>query len=163
MRDPVTKTIGDREYEIRPMPVKTSLKVLARLLKMFGEPLGALIDGVSGGDKTASIFDMKAGMLQKQLPADMFSKVAGKLVESLDEVTVIDMVDLLLANVFVKRPSDDGTNKIRFEEDFSGRIGHLIGVLAAAVEVNYADFFDGSSGLGGALARAKAAAPSMSA
>jgi hypothetical protein len=104
--------------------------------------------GVLGNEKKEG-----GSILDQKFDPDLLPKAARIFCERLDEDQVLEMIDWLLAPVLVKTPKDQGTRKLQFEIDMQGRIGHLMAVVIAALEVNYSDFFYENSALAGLLKR----------
>lgn len=120
-----TVTIGDFEYEIRPLPAGAALKVLQRLGRMLAP---ALKDG--GG--TAAIGTFFEGLQDGDLEY-LVSSVLGDYVVRIDSGKRIPLkketVDLL----------------------FMGKLGDLMRLVMEALKVNFADFFTAAAGaMGGA-------------
>ncbi len=132
------------------MSPKDAIRVMSRASKLFGGPLAKAIDGLLKGGK-GGIKSLLAADVAN-LPPDLVGTVVSGLLERLDENEVLETVDKLLGPVLVQRDGDKGTRALRFEVDFHGEVLHLFKVLAAAIEVNYGDFFAASSGLAGAAA-----------
>lgn len=149
-KQPTRKIIDTITFEFYPLNPRIGLRVLTRIIKIVGEPLGLIGDGVAGGGKGA---EDKSGLLssimEKQFAPDVFAKAARALVDRLDENEVIDTVEILLQNVHGQFPGDRGTRKLNWELDFEGDIGLLLQVFIASIEVNFGDFF--SEKLGGVV------------
>lgn len=157
MRESQKKQIDDSEYEFFALPPADALKVLTRLSKLVLEPMGMLGDALSGGngaDKKKD--DSIVGLLDRKLPPDTFAKAIRAFVGRLDEDEVLATVKIVLAKCYVQGPDDKGTRPIKLDSDFSGRVGHLLKVVAGALEYNFSDFFPASGGgLGGLLDKMK--------
>ncbi|MEW5803911.1 MAG: phage tail assembly chaperone [bacterium] len=130
MREPVRKDIDGEQYTFYQLAPKKSLKLLTRILKIIGGPIGTAIgkDGMSM--KAESLFDLDIDL----------GAVVGHLCRNLDENEVEAIVDSLMSQVFV-----DGKGEVSkvFDEHFGGRLPHLFKVVFAALEVEYGSFFDG--------------------
>jgi hypothetical protein len=144
------RTIDDRVYDFYQVSPKIALKVLTRVTKLLGEPLGVL-----GGQLAGSKKDGIAALLDQDT-SELLPKAMNMFIARLDENEVQQMIDWLLQPVHVQTPDDKGTRQIMFERDFQGKIGHLMKVVLAALEVNFADFFSENTGLG-AIFRKQAA------
>lgn len=149
-RQVVRKVIDDREYDFYPMPPKLAVKVLTRLTKIIGRPLAELSGLVKGENDLDKILDNPMGMA-------IAARAASALVNNLEEDQVLVTIEQLLGPVHVKTPETQGTIPIQFDVHFEGRIGHLLKVVTAALEVNYSDFFAGNAVLAGIMARARRA------
>jgi hypothetical protein len=144
-----SRTIDGRLYEFYQVSPKIALKVLTRVTKLLGEPLGIL-----GGQLAGSKKDGIAALLEQDT-SELLPKAVSLFVTRLDETEVQQVIDWLLEPVHVQTEDDKGTRRIMFERDFQGRIGHLMKVVLAALEVNFQDFFSENSGLGAIFQRAK--------
>lgn len=164
-RETVKREIDGSLYEFHTMPAKAALKVLTRLTKVVGEPLGLLGDALLGGGKAGAVGaegdGLVKGALETDIPQGALGKVLAAVTDRLDENQVLETVELVLVSVYVQGPSDAGTRTIRFEQDFGGRMLTMLKVFAAALEVNFSDFFAAGGGAGAIMARARAAAGSL--
>ena len=137
MRELASKTIDGKKYEFEQFGAKHSLRIMARLTKIMGEPLAMAIGALSNKEKGASA----KSILDRQIDGDILGKAVKALVERLDEDTVIDLMEELTA----KSTLCDG-KKIDFNAHYTGDIGHLFKVAYAALEVQYGNFFGGLIG-----------------
>ena len=133
MRETVKKTIDNQEYEFGQFPATGSLKILTRLAKIVGDPLGMFA--------TAFGSDPKKNFLDQNISGDVINKAVKILVSNLDENEVIDIVKALMSQVLC-----EGKPIVNFDVHFQGRLGHLFKVIKACIEVQYSDFFEGSLG-----------------
>ncbi len=155
MKAPIRKTIDGVAFDFFFLSPKVAIKVLARIAKLIGEPLGNVADVVLKGGAGGKV--SVAGLLNADLgglPPDLLSRAVKSLVERLDEGEVIETVDAILEKVHMQGDGDKGTRPLRIETDFGGKIMLMFKVVGAALEVNYGDFFGAGSGLSGALAAA---------
>ena len=138
MRELVTERIDDNEYEFLQIPVKQSLRILTRLLKLVGEPMGQAA-GAFGNGTGGNILD-------REINFDLLGKAMGALTEKLDEDLVVNTISELLEHVNVK---NDGGCFVRMDMElfFGRRIGHLLKVVRKTLEVNYADFLGDITGV----------------
>lgn len=149
-KQPTRKMIEDLTFEFFPLNPRIGLRVLTRIMKLIGEPLGLIGDGVAGGTKGAEDnTGLLNSIMEKQFAPDVFARAARALVDRLDENEVIDTIEIVLQNVHGQFPGDRGTRKLNIDIDFAGEIGLLIQVFIAALEVNFGDFF--SEKLGGVI------------
>jgi hypothetical protein len=139
MRETLKKDIDGEKFEFLMMPPKVALRILTRLIKIAGEPLGIALAFVTTGEG-----------LDKEVDPSVVGKSARALIERLDEDevmnTVIQLCDYALMN----------GKKITFDVDFTGRMGLMFKVIAGVLEANYADFFGDVGGLAGIVQAAKA-------
>jgi hypothetical protein len=121
MLEPVTREISGTTYEIRQLPAASGWPVFLRLNQLLA---GGLEEFFSRPDAEADV-----GALTRAL---------GRVLRDVQPADLEAVVLPLLAKV-----SADGRLLTRevFSAHFAGRFGHLFAVLAAAVEVNYLDFF----------------------
>lgn len=171
MRESKTREIDGRLYEAVPLLPMVGLKVLTRISKLIGEPLGiagSILLGADGdvAEAPGPEDDVEAGVsaLDRDLDDDVLGKVIGKVIVAftnrLDEVEVVDTVKTLLSTVQVQGESDNGTRRIVIDVDFGGaKLLSLLKVVSFAIEVNFSDFL-GASGASGLIARAQSAAVS---
>lgn len=146
-KQPVRRMIEDCHFEFFPLNPRVGLKVLTRIIKLIGEPLGLIGDGVANGSRGAE--DKAAGddpgiltsIMEKNFAPDVFAKAARALVNRLDEDEVINTIEIILDTVHGQFPGDKGTRKLHLDKDFAGEIGLLLEVFVAAIEVNFGDFF----------------------
>jgi hypothetical protein len=125
-----TREIDGHNYEFYQLGAVKSLKILTRILKIIGEPIGLIT-----GEATVKDF------LKTELNSDILGKALKALTDKLDEELVVNTIKELLEPVLC-----DG-KRIQFDLHFQGRIGHLLKVVKAALEVNYKDFFGVSQSL----------------
>lgn len=131
MRELVKKTIDGNEYEFEQMAPKLALKTLVKLSKIVGKPI-AMVMGSDGITK-----DKSKGILSKNLSPELFSAAVGSMIEKLDEADTIELCVLLTADTVLC----DG-KKIDFNSHYASRLGLMFKVLAAALEVQFGNFFD---------------------
>ena len=139
-REPIKKSIDGRQYTFYQLPPRKSLRLLIRIFKIIGSPLGNAFDNIDPKEKD-SILDKNFNLGQ----------VVSGLCDRMDVVEVESIIDELLSQVI-----QDGTGEVsnHFDEIFSGQIAHLFKVVYASMEAEYSDFFDGKSVLQGFLKRA---------
>lgn len=131
-RETIIKTIDEHKYEFYQFGAIQAVKVLTRLLKIIGEPIGMAITGV--GKKSKSILD-------QEIDKDALGKAIRALTERLDDNEVLSLINALMEQVLC-----DG-KRIIFDTHFKGRIGHMFKVVKEAIEAQYSDFFEGGLGL----------------
>lgn len=138
--DVKSKTIDGEVYEFYQLSPRKAVKILTRLLRIIGKPVGKAVGNVEG-----SVMDL-------ELSGAVMGEIVASLTDKLDEDVVLDTIEQLLEPVMC----DGKQVGKQFETHFAGRIGHLMKVVWAALEVNYSDFFDGGFGLGSLAKRATA-------
>lgn len=111
--------VEGRTYQVTQFSATKSIKMMTRLTKILGEPMGFMF-----ADEKANADEM--------LPLAIRA-----LVSKLDEDLVIDTVKQLLEGV------RDSNGEINFEVHFAAKMGLLFKVLGKVLEVQYGDFFGG--------------------
>lgn len=149
-----TREIDGLKVEVFLLPPKQALKVLTRLSKIVGEPLGLAAGALLGGQKGAETEAVP--LSAREVQVDVLGKAVAALTDRLDEQVVLDTVETLLGSVHVKTADDNGTRPVRMEHDFKGKTLTMLKVVAFALEVNFSDFFGASGVSGGLLAKARA-------
>ena len=128
MRNPVEVMIDGEEYTFCQLPPKRSLKLMTRIIKIVGAPLGAALNGTKSGQ-----VDLKAVM-----EADIdLSLIVTALCDRLDENEVEAIIDELLSQVI---HVGSGEVSKKFDAHFAGRLPHLFKVVGQALKVEYGDF-----------------------
>ncbi len=128
MRNPVEVMIDGEEYTFCQLPPKRSLKLMTRIVKIVGAPLGAALNGTKSGQ-----VDLKAVM-----EADIdLSLIVTALCDRLDENEVEAIIDELLSQVI---HVGSGEVSKKFDAHFAGRLPHLFKVVGQALKVEYGDF-----------------------
>ncbi len=132
MREPVRKIIDGEQYTFCQLPPKKSLKLLTRILKIIGPALGGVVKDAG---------NISEGNIESILDLDIDpGMIVSQLCSRLDENDVEYIIDMLLSQVL---HSGKGEVSRVFDEHFGGRLPHLFRVIAAALEVEYGDFFGG--------------------
>jgi hypothetical protein len=142
MRNPVEVNIDGEQYTFCQLPPKRSLKLMTRIIRIIGGPLGAALNGVNTGRVDMAML----------MNADIdFSMIVTALCDRLDENEVEAIVDELLSQVL-----HAGTGEVskKFDVHFAGRLPHLFKMLAQALKVEYGDFLAGMPDLGAWLPKA---------
>lgn len=160
MRELVAKEIDGKVYEFEQFRTSVSLRVLAKLTKVLGEPLAMAMSSffkTAKPSNEAQKLDPETGVpipskkiLDQEIDSNALTKAIGLLIERLDEVDVVDLVEQLAAKGVLcdHKP-------IVFDLHYRGDIGHLFKVVAAALEVQYGNFI---GAITGPLSQAKAMA-----
>ena len=141
MKAAKTVTLGDRSFEVRPLPATRALKLFYRLGRVLGPSLAAM-SGTAGAAATGI-----SGM-----PAEAFGRAISILCEKLDDTEVDTISNAFLTSCAVTengRRSELDTAMINTM--FAGNLLDMHKLLAAALEVNYGDFL-GALGLKEGLA-----------
>ena len=109
--------VGDHIYTVTQYSATKGLKTLTRLIRLIGEPLGAL----TGVDPSQ--------------PEKAITEAIKALVMRLDEAEVESLIKSMLEGVRV-----DG-QPLMFDIHFAGRLGHLMAVVKEIVMYQFGDFF----------------------
>lgn len=139
-REAVEKTIDEEVYTFHQMKPRKSLKVLIKLFKLIGASIGKAAEGMQNKD-VESILDIDIDI----------GAIMGLLADRLDETETEQIIDLMLEQVAHK---GKGEVSNAFDDLFTGRMSHLLKVVGAAMEVEYADFFGEGSVVQGFLKQA---------
>ena len=113
--------IDGETYKIHLLPPTRALQFSVKLTKLIGEPLA----------------NMAAA--QDKDPAELLPLAVRALVSRLDEGEVVTLVKAM-AETCTKN-----NQKINFEADFQGRLGHLVKLVGKVMEVQFGGFFSGLS------------------
>lgn len=141
MREVVKKIIDGEEYTFCQLPVKTSLKLLTRIVKLIGGSIGKGI-GDSGSIDDLGDLDINVGMIISQL------------CEKIDDDLVTYIIDTALSQTM---HSGDGEISKCFDMHFKKTgLPHLFKVAEAALEAEYGDFFGGKFDLAGLVEKGRA-------
>lgn len=136
--------IGERTVAVTQLPARRALKTLHRILRVV-LPAGAKALGDGSLGELSDAANMKLGGL---------GNAAETLFDRLSESELDDLIGVLLSTATL-----DGKPLIpQIDLAFQGRLFELLQVVKFALEVNYADFFDGFRGLLAASAAARSSA-----
>lgn len=129
MREPMRKIIDGQGYVFHQMPAKESLRLLVRITKIIGAPVGAAANSMG---KSEAALDQDINL----------ESIMSSLCDRLDEHEVERIIDALLSQA---RHEGEGelSNQQTFEKLFGGNLPHLLKVVMAAVEAEYGNFFVG--------------------
>lgn len=146
-RESVVKTIDGEEYTFHQLDPMTSTMILTKILKIAGTSVGMAVDQVakSGVD---NLMDAEVDAVIGKMD---ISSIVASLCDRLNEVEVREIIIAMTSQVICKGKGE--ISKV-FNEHFKGRILHLIKVVMAAMEVEYADFFAEGFGLQNLLRKA---------
>lgn len=138
MRKEVKKNIDGLEYTFYQFPATDGTKVLIRLSKLLGEPLGML-----GGDV------LKGGI--KGAVGTDAGHAIGKAVKALtDNIDVEETYNLIM--MFFKHVQHNGNSLSDiYDVHFQGKYSLVFKILKAALEVQYGNFFGELAAMSGAM------------
>lgn len=131
----IEKTIDGEVYQIGQATTSKQLVLLTRLNRLILEPLGSL---AGSAEKFTDLENM---------PLDIKAATAA-LAKNMDEKIILATVKELLEVVI------HNGQVVAFDLHFQGRLGHMFKVVYAVLEAQYADFFEGLSGLRGSVVQA---------
>lgn len=136
------KVIGNIEYEVRQLTVPVGRRLLMKLFKTLGPAVGAALTGLpEDGGKDVGIGDMKTKALGDAI---------GVLAETLTEEDFDHVCHVFTDTTQFSRESGKWL-PLKIEQDlhWAGRYMDMMTWLAFCLEVNYADFLGGQTGLAG--------------
>jgi hypothetical protein len=121
MRESKDVFIDGHSYHLQHFPATKGYKILTRLLKIVGSPLGI----AANGGTAKSLGDIEIG------------SIVAQLFEKLDSTEGQELFYDLLDSIYINnRPL-----KAEVETHFAGRIGSLIELLTEQVKFQYQDVF----------------------
>ena len=139
-REQTSKMIDGRFYEFSQMGTKKSLKVLATLTRLLGEPLAIALG--SATEKKAS------KLLDSNMSPELLGKAVHALIDRMDDDQILALIEELASrNVMCDH------KPIIFDLHYSGDIVHLFKVVMAAIEAQFGNF---SGALSASLSKASA-------
>ncbi len=136
MREPQTTTIGAWRYSVKPLPAGQGLALMARLSKMLGPGVAALV----ANDGSGAIGRALSGLLERVNPEEVV-EIARQLAATTEVSQAGAKAPASLAEVF--------------DVHFAGDYGPMMEWLKFALEVNFGPFV---AALRGRLGRGAAAA-----
>lgn len=122
----VVHIIDGKSYEFYMMPPSRALRILVQIVKRSLGPVGGALDG--SGASLAEILKARINL----------NGFLSRLAENLDEDWAQQTIMALLEHVL-----HQGGSKIVFEVEFQGKLFHMLKIVGKALEVNYADFWEG--------------------
>lgn len=123
-----TRVIDGTTYEVGMLNPDVALDLMGDVLRLLGPAVGPML-GAGKDDSDARIAEV-AGTALVALGSAADKALVRNIVATLMRVTVAQGVGKL---------EDNGLRQLHFH----GRVFTMLKVVAFAVEVNYADFFDG--------------------
>jgi len=148
VREQITKRVDDIPYEFSQFGAERALKLLVRLSKIVGKPLALAVSSAEG----------EGSLLKKQVNPNTLALAVEALMERLDESEAVEIIKGLTSGDSCMCQG----RRIEFNTHYEGRLPHMFKVLAAALEVQYGNFFDALGGLPGFASRATTPAPTQS-
>ena len=134
------KMIGGRLYRVAQLPAFQALDLLEQLTVLAGPALGALVKNGMKGQ-----VDFESGAVR------LFSSLGGGKLRALAS-------GLLASTTVELSPGKSPRMLDVFDVEYAGRLSEVFQVLAFALEVQFADFFDAAKDLLGEFLAAQASA-----
>jgi|LULL01.1.fsa_nt_gb hypothetical protein len=135
MREPQKTTIGDVQYSVTPMSPIVASKLLTRLIKIVGEPIGKLAGMKKDGAK---------GILEQEIDGKLISEALSVLTEKLDENEMESILKRIISPEYVTFSTDgDQWKKLSSIDGHFSEHGGMAGMFKLArfvLETNYSDF-----------------------
>lgn len=154
-RDHETVTIDGIDYRIRFLDPLTASDIATDLCKLLAPVFGALGGNVlsEGNSKEAlkSLLDGKKDNDDSQGTSESIEKAIVGLLDRLSKEQVRYLIDAMANVTEVKQGDSWPELSSIFTIHFRGRVGSMYKWLAAAVRIQFKDFF---SGMGSAITRA---------
>ena len=135
MREPQRITLGEIQYSVTPMsPIKAS-KLLTRLLKIVGEPIGKLTEVKKDGAK---------GLLDQQIDGKLISEALAALTDKLDDNELETLLKRIIHPDHVTYTGNgDEWKKLTSIDGHFNEAGGMAAMFKLArfiLETNYSDF-----------------------
>lgn len=124
--DLTRRDIDGAEYAFSKWGAKKSTKILIRLSKIVGKPLGLALASFQGEGK----------LLQRVVDTKLIGMAFEALTQNLDADEALDLIEELTAKDNVLCDN----KKIVFDLHYQNRLDHMFKVLGAALEVQYGNF-----------------------
>lgn len=128
--------VDDIEYQVSNYTAKKGLKLLTRLVKVAGRPIGILAGGASKMEEVGG----------EGIVADAIEALAQGLDENSTLSLIMDLVEGIIIN------ADGRERLVVFDTDFQGKLGHLFKVLKEIVQFQFSDFLGGLAAMRPAIA-----------
>ncbi len=120
--DQKTRDIDGVKYTVTQFTATKSIRLMKRIVSLVGEPLFLFASGGS-----------------EEVEAEGVRSAVATLVQRLDEEDIVELILDMLEGVIAA----DGAEVAKdFDLRFAGKLGHMVNLLAFALEVQYRDFFD---------------------
>lgn len=136
MREPQKTTIGDVHYIVTPMSPIIASKLLTRLIKIVGEPIGKLA--------TLKKQEGAKSLLDSELDGKLIGEALSALTDKLDESEMESILKRIIAPEYVTFSTDGGDFKklTSIDGHFSehGGMAGMFKVARFVLETNYSDF-----------------------
>lgn len=140
MREPKQKEIDGITYKMYPLSPFKSSKILTRIIKVVGKPMGKLI-----GDSQK---EGKESLLDADVNPELIGEALSALTENLEESQVERLMkDLLSSDLITFSKDGDDFKKLSNVEGHIQKndlgLLHLFKLVKFSLEVNYSDFLGG--------------------
>jgi hypothetical protein len=136
MKQEINYNIDGKEYVITQIAPSASIKILIRISKILGKPIGGAIGAMQFKP------EKKNSILNDTIDTKLLGEAVSRIFENLNEDETIDTIKLVLSGVYFS-----GQALNMEHPNFHGNILHLIKVYTKAMEVNFSDFFGEISGV----------------
>lgn len=133
-RETVEKDIDGEVYTFYQMDPMTSVVILTKILRIIATPVGKATEQIA----KSGIDNIVDADVEEIVGKMNIGSIIGSLCDRLDENEVRQIIIAMLEQVHHK---GKGEVSKCFNTHFKGRISHLLKVVGAAMEVEYADFF----------------------
>ncbi len=128
--------VDEIEYQVSNYTAKKGLKLLTRLVKVAGKPIGILAGGAKKMEEAGG-----EGVLADAIEA---------LTQGLDEDSTLSLVMDLVDGIIIN--ANGRERLVIFDTDFQGKLGHLFKVLKEVVQFQFSDFLGGLAAMQPAIA-----------
>jgi len=128
-KDPVTKQIGDNNFEMYPLPPSVSMDLLIDVVSVLSPVVAPILNGIFSGKSDAD----KEEILEKEIDADLFLDALKSLKPQELKRVKNDLIKGLSQVTHVNGKSIDRA----FEALFLGDIGSLLQWLAWGMKVQW--------------------------
>lgn len=138
MRGTTEFELDGSRYSCGQYSATKATKMLAKLAKLVGKPIGMLSAAGEGAEVTPDLLGAVIEAVTSQIEPDEFVALVKDILEG---VHVVD---------------ENGNRPVVFDSDFSGRIGHMMKVVRKVLEFQFSDFFgDLTASIGGLAVKSK--------
>ncbi len=122
------REIDGKNYAFQKFGAEKATVILIKLTKMVGKPIAMAIAAIKGDGK----------LLDRDMNLDILGEAVQALTGALDEKEAMSLIKDLTANGNVLC---DGVKVSSFDKHYEGQLDHMFKVLAAALEVQYGNFY----------------------
>ncbi len=136
------RTIGEHTYEVTQLTAPIGRKLLVRLFKVLGPPIGAALAGLPEGDGD--------GVATGDLKTKAIGDAVMMLAETLTESELEHLVETLTPTTLYSLEADKWL-QLKDDNEFhwAGRFLDMFAWIGFCLECNYSDFLGGQTSLAG--------------